>query len=373
MTPRPRSLAAASAALVAGCLVLLNLLAQRLPLRADLSQGSLYSLSPGSVRVLRGLKDPVEVRVYFSDELPPEYAAARSYVKDLLDEYRRASRGLLRVRFLDVDKDPEAQKEALSAGVEPVQFNVVSQEEYKVRQGFMGLVLRHETRKEVIPVVLRAGGLEYELTSRLVRLSGKPLPVIGFVSSDGALAEAALPQPVQDALEKRYRVVPVDLGALPPGSTVPADVSALVMLGATQKLPAQALYALDQFLMSGRPLLLAADARRTDLRSFMASPNPSGLPDLLRRYGVGVGSSFVLDEQNTPVQVTQQRGFFQLTNIVPYPVFPVATDLDKDNPTTRDLDSLPLPFAAPLTLSTAAAHGPWRALARSSPRSWLRG
>ncbi len=372
MTPRPAWLAAAGALLAAGCLLLINLLAQRFPLRLDASQGGIYSLSPGSRRVLRELKGPLEARVFFSAELPPQYAAARAYLRDLLDEYRQASAGRLSVRALDVDKDPAAREEALGEGVAPVQFNVVSQGKYEVREGLMGLVLRREDKKEVLPVVLQAGGLEYELTSRILRLSGRKRPVIGMVSSHGALAPEALPATAREGLERRYEVRPVDLGSLRPGATVPADIAALLVLGPSRRLPEPALYALDQYLMSGRPLFIAADTRRADLQAFVAGVNDSGLPAFLRRYGVSLGPAFVLDAQNQPVQVTQSRGIFSMTNIIPYPLFPIATDLDGGHPVTRHLESLSMPFAAPLYASTASVRGSWRPLVRSSPHSWLR-
>ncbi|TBR20030.1 hypothetical protein EPO15_13700, partial [bacterium] len=226
----PRALAAASAVLVAGCLGLGVVLAGRAPLRLDLTEGRLYTLSPGSRRILSSLPAPVEARVYFSETVEPKYAASRDYLKALLADCRRASRGRLSVRFVDVDKDDKAKEEALAAGVAPVQFNVVSSEKFEVRDGFMGLVLRSGDKREVLPVILEPAGLEHELMARLSRLASKAKPVVAFASG------APLPEPARAALELRAELRPFDLGALKAGATVPADVAALAVLGPQEKL-----------------------------------------------------------------------------------------------------------------------------------------
>ena len=358
------------AALLAGCLVLVNLLGAQFHLDADLSAERLYSLSPGSRRILRGLSGPVEVRVYFSRQLPPEYAANRSYVRDLLQEYRDASRGKVLARFVDVEDEP-GKNEALQQGISPVEFNVVTREKFELQQGLMGLALQHEDKKEVLPVVLKTEGLELDLTSRILRMSRPARTVVGLVSSHGAMGPEALHARVRELLERNYDLRPVDLSGLKPGGTVPADVAALLILGPTERFSEGHLYALDQFLMSGRPLVAALDSRRADLRSFMVSPLDTGLPELFRDYGLSLRRNFVLDPQCQRVQLTQQRGWLAISNVVEFPLLPVVTDLDRTQPVTRYLESLTLPLVSPIEVSSAPAAGRVLALARSSPMSWL--
>lgn len=363
-------LSAAGAALSAACLLFLNLVSSRLNLRLDLSADRLYSLSPGSRRILRSLAGPMEVRAYFSGELPPEFAAGRSYVRDMLREYRAASRGKLRFRFVDVDRDEADKREALSQGVSPVQFNVVSQERYEVREGLMGLVLQYEDKKEVIPVITKSETLEYDLTSRILRLSERRKKVVSLVSSRKAQAKDRLNESVRRSLEDHYQLRSLDLDGLQGGATVPADVDALLLLGPQEKLDPRDLYAMDQFLLSGKPLLVAFDTRRSDFQSFMSSTLDTGVPDWLKSYGVRVKQNFVLDMQCQKVTVSQSQGWFTVSNVVSYPLFVLSTALDRDHPATRGLRALTLPLASPLDID-----GPGRVvrtLARSSRRSWLR-
>jgi len=368
---RLRLFSAAGAALAAGCLVFLNLLSSQFHLRWDLSAERLYSLSPGSERILRELEDPVDVRVYFSKQLPPEYSASRSYVKDLLQEYRDTSEGHLRFEFVDVESQ-DGQREALEAGITPVEFNVVSREKFELRQGLMGLVLRYEDKKETLPILLKVESLEYDLTSRILRLTRRSRKAVGVLSSHGALSPESLHPRVRELLERNYDVRPLDLRGLTRGATIPAELSALLVLGPTEELQEGSLYAVDQFLMSGRPMALCLDTRRVDLRSFMVSSLKTGLEPWLRSLGFTLRADFVLDAQCQKVQVSQQRGWFAITNILDFPPFVLSTDLDKAHPVTRHLNSLTLPFVSAIEGSAAPRQGQATSLVRSSRFSWLK-
>ncbi|HVE14249.1 MAG TPA: GldG family protein [Elusimicrobiota bacterium] len=356
----------AEAALVAGCLALANLVGARLYLRADLSAGGIYSLSDGSKRILAALPGPVEVRAYFSKELPPEYAAARAYARDLLREYRSASGGRLRFRVYE-GSDPAARQEAYRQGIAPLQFNVVSRDKYEVREGFMGMVVQYADKKEVLPVLSQPEGLEYDLTSRIRLLTAASRPKLALVSSHGAIGPDELHPQVREYLERNYQLVPLRLDALAPGTTVAADVSALLLLGPSERLDSKALFALDQFLMSGRPAALALDGRQADPRSFLVSDLDVGLGGLLKRYGVTLRPNFVLDAQCQKLAVESRRGWLTLQNVVDYPPFVLATDLDPGHPVTRHAQALPLPFVCPLDVPPGA-----KVLARSSRMSWQR-
>ena len=57
-------------------LVLANVISRRLFFRWDLTQNKMYTLSESSRRVIGKLDDRLLVKVYFSDDLPGEYASA---------------------------------------------------------------------------------------------------------------------------------------------------------------------------------------------------------------------------------------------------------------------------------------------------------
>ncbi len=94
---------------------------------------------------------------------------------------------------------------------------------------------------------------------------------------------------------------------------------------------------------------------KTDLNAFYASSNRTGLDKWLSSYGLNVESTLIMDEQSQPIQVSSRHGFFMVTNIVKYPPFIIATNLDRESPFLKNIDSLVMPFASPIKISTAPA------------------
>ena len=55
--------------LLAGILLLLNILSNQFFFRLDLTEGKQYTLSRATRNILNDLEDPVTVKAYFSEEL----------------------------------------------------------------------------------------------------------------------------------------------------------------------------------------------------------------------------------------------------------------------------------------------------------------
>ena len=74
--------------ILAAILGVINLLSYRHFLRADLTDNKQYTISASTKKVLAGLDDIVNIKVYFSKKLPPYLTTLTDQVTDLLDEYR---------------------------------------------------------------------------------------------------------------------------------------------------------------------------------------------------------------------------------------------------------------------------------------------
>jgi ABC-type uncharacterized transport system involved in gliding motility auxiliary subunit len=360
---------AAGVALVAAILAALNLLASFLPVRLDVSRGGIYSLSPASKKLVAGLDDPVLAQAYFSKTLPPQYDANRRYLESFLKEYAARSKGKFRYEFVDMDgeKADQAKREAMVEGITPVRFNIYSRERLEVREGFMGLAMRYEDQKEVLPFVADISSLEYDITSRIRKMALKKKPVLAFATGLGSATPGELPEKVAAQLQERYELRPIDLSKQK--DDLPSDVGALCLIGPSERVtdPEQAL--LDKYVQSGRPLLVAVDTRKTDLRTFASSSQETGLPSWLAKYGIVVRPEMVLDRQNQRVTVTSQQGFVQVMNIVEYPPMVLSTDLNRTVPATKDIEALLFPFSSAIEASSSTLKQ--TVLAKSSPKSWI--
>lgn len=352
------------AILVIAILIMINVISHFAHVRLDLSQGRIYSITPASLRIVRALPDPVLLEVFYSRELPPQILATKGYLQDFLKEYASRSQGKLRLRFVEVGDDLASRQEAVNNGISQVLFDIVSREKYEQRKGFLGLTIRYQDKKDSIGFVQGIQNLEYDLTSRIKTISAKAKPVLGFVSSYRSLTLSRLDPGIQETLGARYELRDVDLSSK---EGIPLGMSALFFLGPQGKVSSHDLAVLDNYLRSGRSLCLAIDRKRILPGAYLASDLDTGMNAFLGSNGLTIPSTLVLDPQSMPIQVFQQQGSFTFANVVQYPPVLLVKDLDKSHPVTQGLDSLVLPFASPVWVSSQTAAA---ILARSSNQSW---
>src|SRR5579863_5155363 len=95
--------AVAVAALVCIALILVSvnvIVAERLPLRLDLTAEKLYTLSPGTRRTLAKIDEPITLRFYYSTAIGDEAPSVGVYadrVRELLTQYAAAAPGKIRL------------------------------------------------------------------------------------------------------------------------------------------------------------------------------------------------------------------------------------------------------------------------------------
>jgi len=334
--------------LLAGILILLNVLGTNQFIRWDLTGRGIYSLSSASKEVIRNLEDQLTIKAFFSEDLPAQYASNARYVKDKLDDYKAYGRRRVHFEFMDPATEEELQQEAAQYGIQPAMVQVVERDRVEVKQIYMALVFLYQDRTETIPLVRSTSGLEYDITTAMRRVSRSELPVIGFLSGHGmATPENELSNWAQP-LGRHYQVRTVSLEGYEP---VPPDVEALFLVGPTEGLTEWERYAVDQFVMrEGKTawLLDAVDADLQRSQEGMAQPLNLGMDAWLAHYGIGVRPALVMDRFNQQIMVTQRQGFFQVQRNMPYPFFPVVRNLNKESPMVKDLPGFTLFYASPI-------------------------
>ncbi len=352
--------------LIVGILILVNIISVRFFSRMDLTEGKVYTLSEASKMLVRNLEDKFLVKAFFSSDLPPPYNNNRRFLQDQLDDYRAYSAGEFQYEFIDPSSKPELEQEAQRYGIPPVQVQVLKENKFQVERAYMGLVMLYGDKHEAIPVVETTGNLEYDISTTIKKLTLKELPKIGFSTGHG---EPGLDKMtvIKQTFEKQFQVQAIDLKD---GNPVPTGLSALLIVGPTEKFTEEEKYRLDQYLMRGGRLGIFLNKVQADLRSRQGTVLNLNLDDLLDTYGVRINSDLVRDVRCAEITVSQQLGFMTIQNRIPYPYLPLASEFNPASMVVKDLRSVLLFFVSSVDTTLATEKGlELEVLASTSKRS----
>ncbi len=161
--------------------VLINVAGQTLFLRWDLTGNKIYSLSETSREVVATLREPLTIKVFFSNNLPAPHNNTERYLRDLLEEYALNANRNFNFTFFDVSPQEgnigvqagANQQMADDYGINPVQIQAIEEDEVKFKRAYMGLVIIHGDVVERIPTITTTDGLEYKLTTAIQKLNNK--------------------------------------------------------------------------------------------------------------------------------------------------------------------------------------------------------
>jgi ABC-2 type transport system permease protein len=190
-------------------------------LRADLTADKTYSLSQTSRDLISNLNEPLLIRGYFSETTHPLLAPLVPTIRDMLSEYKLASKGKIEVEIVDPRDNEELEEEANQVyGISATPFQVSGRYESSIINSYFDLLIRYGDQYETLnysdlievestasgDMVVRLRNLEYDLTSSIKKV------VYGFQSLDSAFAS------IQD---------PITLTAFITPQTLPSGLQAV--------------------------------------------------------------------------------------------------------------------------------------------------
>ena len=169
---------------ILGLLVVVNYLGTKWLKRIDMTEGKEYSISASTKKILKNLDDIVNIKVYFSKNLPPNLTKVATDVKDILSEYKAYAGKNLRITWEDPAENDDARSMARSLGIPEVQMQTFEKDKAQVINGYLGIAVLYEDKKETLPVVQNLQNLEYDLTMAVMKVSRKSIPKIGILKID---------------------------------------------------------------------------------------------------------------------------------------------------------------------------------------------
>ncbi len=362
--------------------------------RKDMTKVERYTLSQGSGRLLRSMKQKMTVDAYVTKGLPKLDAFVRD-LRDLLEEYKNAGAGKFDYNLIEVKDDEKKKKDAEDAGLKPLQIaESDDSDKAGIAQGYMGLVFKYGTEKDTIPVLSPDNnvGLEFWITNKIRELRDRGDNVkhkVGVLTGDDEmklseanLVPAQMGKPsMQDVIGRNfpfYTFVDVDLK----GGEAPIDDSldGLIITQPGKDLSDKELRRIDEFVMKGKSLAVFASAvnMKEHDATMTASLTTHNLDKLLDGYGIEMHKDVVLDfGRSFRVTMLTQAGlgsvrFPQLLEVMDDTRFTGDNQLlDTSFPAFFRMEQVIMPFCSSLTIhkDKQPTASDISVVARSTPHS----
>lgn len=285
-----------------GIIGVVDFMSTRYTYRWDLTANQSNSLAGETIKVLQGLKEPVKATAFFTPQARASQPDAERFLKLYAEQTDKFT-----YRFID----PQAQPQIAN--------------DYKVQ--FDGtVVLERGTRRENVLTVDESG-----LTNALLKVSQDTQPALYFTTGHGEHSPNDTSSNgysiIKSLLETdNYKVDLLDLKTVT--STLPSDISALVIAGPKLPFEPQEVKLVQDYLDKGGDVFLMADPQVD-----------AGLDGMLAAWGLKLQNDFVIDPQ---------YGFFGQSQV---PVIQTYSSHD----ITKDLTGLSSFFPGVRSMTTVTA------------------
>jgi len=340
-----------SVVLITAIVLVANLISQDFFLRVDFSEDKQYTLSWATKDLLKNLHEPITVKAYFSENVPPNVAKVRKDFKEMLVEYNNRSKGMVVYEFVDPSAKEDIEQEATQEGIQPVMIDVREKDQMKQQKAYLGAIISMGDRKEVIPVIQPGAALEYTLSKAIKKLSVVEKPSVGILQGHGEPQIQELAQ-VYAELSVLYQVEPLTLND---SAAIPERIKTIAIVRPTDSIKQSHFAQLDAFLARGGKILVAASNVNANLQQAIASASAAGIDQWLKTKGILLNQNIVIDASCSQIQVVQKNGAFQMIQQIQFPYIPVIKTFSKTS-IGSGLEAVILPFASTIEYNGSPAN-----------------
>ncbi len=281
--------------------------------RLDLTENNLFTLSDGTLNIIKDLKEPIRLDYYFSQKGLTGIPALSNYgnrIRDLLQEYANHSDGMIKLNIIDPETFSEEEDQAVASGLRGLATTSAGDRVY------MGLIGTNSTDDEkVIPFfqASREAALEYDLTKLVYNLAHPKKRVVGIISTLPVFGDKddpyAEPWTIISTMKEFFDVK--DLGDKP--DTITSDIDVLMIIH-PKELKLNTKFAIDQYVLKGGKAIVFVDPLAESDRTAPDPKNPGAMPDidsdlpnLFRSWGVELLKEKIAGDINAAMHV-QTRG-----------------------------------------------------------------
>lgn len=287
--------------------------------RLDLTENRLYTTAPGTDRILKSIKEPINLYFFFSEKTANQLPQLKSYgirVRELLEELAARSGGKVRLHVIDPQPFSEEEDRADALGVDGTPVGASGAKLY------LGLAGTNSTDGHAAIEFFdpnKEQFLEYDVIKLIYQLANPRKPVLAWLSTlpmepgfDQQSGQMREPWVIYSEAQQLFDVRPL----APTAPKIDPDVSVLVLVHPKNLSPATR-FAIDQFALRGGHIMVfvdpiaEADRAGADPQNPMASMDAdksSSLPQLLTAWGVHFDPTQVVADRDHALSVTMRQG-----------------------------------------------------------------
>ncbi|MBK7711622.1 MAG: gliding motility-associated ABC transporter substrate-binding protein GldG [Bacteroidales bacterium] len=343
---------------VAG-IILLASLSSFLRLRLDLTEDKRYTLSDPTLKVLSGVKNDIYVQVYLDGEMPIPLKKLKRSVREMLDEFRIASRRRIDYEFINPSESRDAKQRQtryqslINKGLTPVNIQAGDAEGGSTQKIIFPGMLINCNGIEVPVNFLKNNpaisyeqnilhsveGLEYELIQNIATLSSDTIYKVAFIEGQGEIPEIE----TADLTLNLARFFTVDRGIIGGKPGILDNYAAVIIAGPEKEFSESDKLVLDQYIMNGGKVMWLFDEVAVNADSLVYGETvglyrPLNIEDQLFMYGARVNPAVVQDLDCMVIRLKVASGNSS-QQIVPAPwvYYPLLIP-SSDNAVTRNLN-----------------------------------
>jgi len=364
------------AALLLGVLVLVGL-AQTVRFRIDLTEEKRFSLHASTLQLLGGIDRPLHVDILLTGEqLPGGMRRLQKSIEETVSTFNAYSAENITVSYFDPLEVADSLKEDFiftlaDYGIRPTNLFVNQSTGQQAQLIFPGILVSDDIYETGALILKGEQGmsaeqtlnasienLEFELAQAIQKLLYPQKSAIALIIGHGELAEDDGFGMVE-ALDGRYELFKVPLEQAKKVEDLSA-FAAVFILGPDSNFSDRELFLLDQYLMGGGNLVVAAEGARLDLSQLagegaLALSRENSLDRLLFRYGIRVNKDLIQD-LNFGVIPVMGGNFGNQEQLIPMPwPYHFHASRMQAHPITKGLDQITFRFAS--SLDTIKAEG----------------
>lgn len=318
--------------------VIVNIIAQQIFFRIDLTTEKRYTLAKVSKEYLKNIDNEIFVTLYLDGDLNAGFCGLRKATREMLDELNVCASHGITYKFINPNDLSKSETEEFNKSLSEDGLGGIpvfeAKEDGQKTRSIVYPYARVECADNYIWVNLleNVAGLsgdenlnrsieniEYKLVDAIHQLTTDNHPRVAFLEGHGELDEIDVIE-TTDALSKFFAV---DRGEISDDASVLDAYKVIIIAKPALKFTEKEKYVIDQYIMNGGRVLWLIDAVTMTLDSLRNSPHTVGLladfnlDDMLFVYGARINPEVVEDINcgMVPISVAQGEG----TKIVPMP------------------------------------------------------